>query len=393
MNQQQRIYLDNQATTPADPRVVEAMLPYFSDKFGNPHSDSHAFGAEASEAVEAARAQVAGLIGARPREIFFTSGATESNNIAIKGAALERRNTRRHVVTCVTEHLCVLNSVLELDDQGFDITYLPVDADGMIDLDELRAAVTGDTLLVSVMAVQNEVGVIQPMAEIGAICREAGACLHTDAAQAAGKIPLDVREMNIDLLSISGHKLYGPMGVGALYKRDDPEVRVAPVFSGGGQEQGVRPGTVPAPLAVGIGAACAIAAGEMAGEANRLRLLRDGLLQRITEAAPGIKLNGHAEKRIAGNLSISVEGLLADAMMAAMPDIAVSSGSACSSAESESSHVLRSLGLTDEQAEGSLRIGLGRFTTTDEINIAGDRLIEVITQLRTKGAANSVAAE
>ncbi len=393
MNQQQRIYLDNQATTPTDPRVVEAMLPYFSGKFGNPHSDSHAFGTEASEAVEAARAQVAGLIGARPHEIFFTSGATESNNIAIKGAALERRNIRRHVVTCVTEHLCVLNSVLELDDQGFDITYLPVDAEGMIVLDELRAAVTGDTLLVSVMAVQNEVGVIQPMAEIGAICREAGAFLHTDAAQAAGKIPLDVREMNIDLLSISGHKLYGPMGVGALYKREDPGVRVAPIFSGGGQELGVRPGTVPAPLAVGIGAACAIAAEEMAGEADRLRMLRDGLLQRITEAVPGIKLNGHAENRIAGNLNISVDGLLADAMMAAMPDIAVSSGSACSSADSESSHVLRSLGLTDEQAEGSLRIGLGRFTTADEIKIAGERLIEAITQLRMKGAANSVAAE
>ncbi len=383
MQKQSRpIYLDNQATTPTDPRVVDAMLPYFSEKFGNPHSGSHAFGWEAADAVENARARIAALIGAAPEEILFTSGATESNNIAIKGLARGSRNGRKHIVTCVTEHLCVLNSALDLEDEGFDVTYLHVDGDGLIDLDELRAAVTDKTLLVSIMAVQNEVGVIQPLAEIGAICRTAGAAFHSDAAQGAGKIVLDVKAMNIDLLSVTGHKLYGPMGVGALYVRGDANLRIESLFSGGGQEKGIRPGTVPAPLAVGFGEACALAAVEMNEEAVRLMNLRDKLLDRLRGDLDGVRLNGSAECRIPGNLNISIEGTRADKLMAALPDLALSSGSACSSAHSESSHVLRGLGLTDDQAESSLRIGLGRFTTEEEIDYAAGRLIEEITVLR-----------
>jgi cysteine desulfurase len=379
------IYLDNQATTPCDPRVVEAMLPYFTEAFGNPHSVHHAYGREAEAAVEAARARVAALIGAEAREIVFTSGATESNNLAIKGAARFHRERRPHVVTCVTEHKCVLESVRRLEREGMRVTRLAVDGEGLIDLDALDRAVTGETALVSIMAVNNEIGVIQPLAEIGALCRARGALFHTDAAQAAGKIPLDVEAMNIDLLSISAHKVYGPMGVGALYVRRRPRARIEPLFDGGGQERGVRSGTVPAPLCVGLGATCDIAAREMAEEAGRLGALAGRLREAVTARLTGVRLNGHATRRIPGNLNFCFAGVDGEALIEAMPGIAVSSGSACTSASVEPSYVLRALGLSDEAARASIRIGLGRFTTADEVDAAVEEIVAAVTRLREAG--------
>jgi cysteine desulfurase len=372
------VYLDNQATTPCDPRVVAAMLPFFTERFGNPHSAEHRMGRDAEEAVEQARAQVAALIGAEPREIILTSGATESNNIAIKGAARFARahgSDRTRVVTVATEHKCVLESVADLAAEGFEPVVLPVRPDGLLDPQTLAAAVDDRTLLVSVMAVNNEIGVIQDLAALVPIAKGAGALFHTDAAQAAGKIPLDVAALGVDLLSISGHKLYGPKGVGALYVRRRPRVRLSPLFSGGGQERGLRSGTLATPLIVGLGEACRIAASEMAEEAARLGSLRDSLHRRLAEALPGLKLNGSAAARIPGNLNLTFPRTQAAELMARAPDLCVSTGSACSSAGVEPSYVLRALGLSDQEASRTLRIGLGRFTSAADIDYAAAALI------------------
>ena len=372
------VYLDNQATTPCDPRVVAAMLPFFTERFGNPHSAEHAMGRDADAAVEDARAKVAALIGADVREVVFTSGATESNNIAIKGAARFAAglgDPRRRVVTAATEHKCVLESVADLGAEGFEPVVLPVRPDGRLDPDVLRAALATPALLVSVMAVNNETGVIQDIAALAAIARAAGALFHTDAAQAAGKIPLDVGPMGVDLLSLSGHKLYGPKGVGALYVRRRPRVRLAPLFSGGGQERGLRSGTLPAPLLVGLGEACRIAALEMVRDNARIAGLRDALFARLAAALPGLVLNGSAKHRIPGNLNLTFPVAHAVALMRAAPDLCVSTGSACSSAEVEPSYVLRALGLDEARARRTLRIGIGRFTSPADIDFAADALV------------------
>ena len=379
------IYFDYQATTPVDRRVLAAMLPYFTEKFGNPGSASHSFGREAEAAVESARARVAGLIGAEAREIVFTSGATESNNLAIKGAARFERSGRRHIVTVATEHKCVLESCRAVEAEGFRVSYLPVEPSGLVSLDRLADVVTPDTLLVTVMAVNNEIGVIQPLAEIGALCRERGVYFHTDAAQAAGKIPLDVEAMAIDLLSISGHKMYGPKGIGALYVRRRPRVRLEPLMSGGGQERGLRSGTLPAPLCVGLGEASRLAVAEMAAEAEWLDGLRRRLHRGLAARLPDLVLNGDAERRIAGNLNLAFPGVDAEALMASLPDLALSSGSACSSAAVEPSYVLRALGLDDALARASLRIGLGRFTEAAEVDYAVEAIAAAVERLRREG--------
>ncbi|MBV8739901.1 MAG: aminotransferase class V-fold PLP-dependent enzyme [Alphaproteobacteria bacterium] len=381
------IYLDNQATTRVDPRVLEAMLPYFTEHFGNPHSTSHVYGHVAAAAVEQARAEIAGLLHADPREIVFTSGATEANNLAIKGAAHFARAhptgaiVRDHIVTLTTEHKCVLESCAQLEREGFPVTYVGVEPNGLVALDKLKAALTERTLLVSVLAAHNEIGVIQPLAEIGALCRAHGVLFHTDAAQVAGKIPLDVEAMRIDLMSISGHKLYGPKGVGVLYVRRRPRVRLLPLFDGGGQERGVRSGTLPTPLCVGLGRAAAIAADEMADEAARLRQLRDRLHQGLARRVPGLGLNGDPEQRLPGNLNLSFPGTEAPFLIEACPSIAISTGSACTSAKVEPSYVLRALGLPDAVANSAIRIGLGRFNTAAEVDFAVDALAAAAMRL------------
>jgi cysteine desulfurase len=367
------VYLDNQATTPCDPRVVEAMLPWFTESFGNPHSMEHALGRAAEQAVERARAEVAALIGADPREVVFTSGATESNNLAIKGAArfaARQDDPRRRVVTVATEHKCVLESVADLQAEGFEPVILPVGGDGLLDPAALEATLAVPTLLVSVMAANNEIGVVQDLATLAAIAHRHGALFHTDAAQAAGKVPLDVAGLGIDLLSLSGHKLYGPKGVGALYVRRRPRVRLLPLFSGGGQERGLRSGTLPAPLIVGLGVACRIAAAEMAAETERIAALRERLLSGLSEAIPGLRLNGSTTRRLAGNLNLTFPAASAQALMAACPDLCLSTGSACTSAEIAPSHVLRAIGLSPEAAARTLRIGIGRFTSPADIDFA-----------------------
>ena len=371
------VYLDNQATTRCDPRVVSAMLPWFTEHYGNPHSVEHVMGIEAEAAVEDARAQVGALIGADAKEIVFTSGATESNNIAIKGAAryaLRSGNERRRIVAVATEHKCILESVADLADEGFEPVFLPVRADGLLDPDVLREALTVPTLLVSVMAVNNEIGVVQDIPALAAIAKQAGALFHTDAAQATGKIPLDLTGWKVDLASVSGHKLYGPKGVGALYVRRRPRVRLTPLFSGGGQERGLRSGTLPAPLIVGLGEACRLALSEMAEETKRLAALRELLLVRLRAAVPGVAINGSMTARIPGNLNVTFPSATATDLMSRMPDLCVSTGSACSSAAIEPSYVLRALGLSDEAASRTLRIGLGRFTSTADIDYAAAAL-------------------
>jgi cysteine desulfurase len=387
------IYLDYQATTPTDPRVVEEMLPYFNAQFGNPHSRSHQYGWEAEDAVEKARAQVAAIIGADPREIIFTSGATESNNLAIKGVMGFYGDRKNHIITTVTEHKCVLDTCRQLEQQGFEVTYLPVKPDGLVDLEELKAAITDKTAIVSIMTANNEIGVIQPVAEIGAICRERKVFFHSDCAQAVGKIPLDVNEMNIDLMSISGHKIYGPMGIGALFVRRKPRVRLVAQISGGGQERGMRSGTLPLPLCVGLGKACEIAMEEMATEAERLKYLRDRFMDRINENLPEVYLNGDLEHRLPGNLNLSFAFVEGEGLMMGIKDLAVSSGSACTSASLEPSYVLRALGVNEEMAHTSLRIGFGRFTTEEEVDAAADRIIGEVTRLREMSPLWEMAQE
>ncbi len=379
----QPIYLDYQATTPCDPRVVEKMLPYFTEKFGNPHSRNHAYGWEAEEAVEQAREQVAAIIGADAKEIIFTSGATESNNLAIKGVAQFYKDKKDHIVTVVTEHKCVLDTCRHLEQEGFKVTYLPVQPNGLIDMAELEAVVTDKTAIVSVMGVNNEIGVVQPLAEIGALCRKKGAFFHTDCAQAVGKIDLDVNAMNIDLMSISGHKIYGPKGIGALYVRRRPRVRLVPMINGGGQERGMRSGTLATMLCVGLGEACAIAKAEMGAEAERLRGMRDRLLGGLKQRLPEIYVNGDLDNRVAGNINISFAFVEGEGLMMGVKDLAVSSGSACTSASLEPSYVLRALGLDAEMAHTSLRFGIGRFTTQEDIDYAIDHTVKAVEHLRS----------
>ncbi len=383
------IYLDNQATTPLDPRVLEAMLPYFTEHFGNPHSESHVYGKNAAAAVELARADVARLINADPREIVFTSGATEANNLALKGAAhfgrahaAAGRPPRDRIIVLTTEHKCVLESAASLAREGFAVSYLPVEPSGLVSLERLAAALSERTLLVSVMAAHNEIGVIQPLAELGALCRAKGVLFHTDAAQAFGKIPLDVEAMKIDLMSISGHKIYGPKGVGALYVRRRPRVRLLPLIDGGGQERGLRSGTLPTPLCVGLGRAAALAFAEMGEEAARLRGLRDRLQANLMRRVDGLTINGDTEHRLPGNANLSFPGLTASELIEACPSVAMSTGSACTSATVEPSYVLRALGLSDMLANGSIRLGLGRFTTASEVDFAIDAIAAAAGRLR-----------
>jgi len=372
------VYLDNHATTPLDPRVLAAMRPWWEENFANPHSVEHAMGREAEEAVEAARAEIAALIGAEAREIVLTSGATESNNLAIKGAArfaAAQGNERRRIVTLATEHKCVLESVRDLAAEGFEPVVLPVRPDGLLDLDLLRETLDERVLLVSVMAVNNEIGVVQDLAAIGAMAKEAGALFHTDAAQGCGRIPLDVEEIRADLLSISGHKIYGPKGIGALYVRRRPRVRLAPLFSGGGQERGFRSGTLPAPLVVGLGEAARLAAAEGLLDAGRIAGQRDRFLAALRTEVPDIRLNGDPERRVPGNLNLTFPGGVdAQAIMAAAPDVCVSTGSACSSATVEPSYVLKAIGLPEAEARATLRIGIGRFTSPADVDRAAASL-------------------
>ena len=376
------IYLDYQSTTPCDPRVLAAMMPYFTEEFGNPHSRSHAYGWRAEEVVEEARAKVAQLIKADTKAVIFTSGATESNNLALKGVAHFYKDQKDHIITCATEHKCVLDSCRHLEQEGFKVTYLPVNNLGIIDLDQLREAITDRTSLVSIMAVNNEIGVIQPLAEIGKICRERGVFFHTDAAQAVGKIPLDVEAMNIDLLSISGHKIYGPKGIGALYVRRKPRVRLTSLITGGGQERGMRSGTLSPPLCVGLGEACAIASAEMATEHARLTALRDRFYKTITTELEEVYLNGDMTQRIPGNLNISFAFVEGEGLMMGIKDLAVSSGSACTSASLEPSYVLKALGVEEDMAHTSLRVGFGRFTTEAEVDTAAQKIIQEVKRLR-----------
>lgn len=379
------IYLDYQATTPVDERVLDAMLPFFRETFGNPHSSDHKHGWMAEEAVEAARRQVASIIGATPKEIVFTSGATEANNLAIKGAAHAADPDRRHIVTCATEHKCVLESCARMEREGFDVTILGVGSDGLIDPNELADALTDRTLLVSIMAVNNEIGVVQPLAEIGAMCRERGVYFHTDAAQAVGKIPIDVNEMKIDLLSLTAHKVYGPKGIGALYVRRRPRVRLVAEMDGGGQERGLRSGTVPAPLAVGLGMACAIAQEEMAAESERLTALRDRFLERLRAGVPDTHVHGDLMQRIPGNLNLSFPDLDARDLMMRLDGLSISTGSACTSAIVEPSHVLQALGVDARLLHNALRIGLGRYTTEDEVDRAAEDIVAAVNGLRATG--------
>lgn len=387
------IYFDYQATTPVDPRVLEEMMPYFTEKFGNPHSNGHQFGWESEAAGEKAREQVADLIGANPKEIVFTSGATESNNMALKGVAKFYGEKKNHIITCVTEHKCVLDSCRNLEREGFDVTYLPVDNNGLIDLKQLEEAITEKTCIVSIMFANNEIGVIQPIKEIGAICRKNKVFFHTDAAQAFGKLPIDVEEMNIDLMSISGHKIYAPKGVGALYVRRRPRVRLAPLINGGGQERGMRSGTLPTPLVVGLGKAAEIAGQEMGAENERINAMYDKLYGSLVSNIKDVFLNGHPTQRIKSNLNLSFAYIEGESMIMAIKDLAVSSGSACTSASLEPSYVLREIGVGEDLAHTSIRFGIGRFTTWEEIDYAIEKVTGAIDKLREMSPLWEMAQE
>ncbi len=377
------VYLDHHATTPVDPRVLEAMLPFFREGFGNAASVSHAYGWHAEAAVEDARERLAAALGARPREIVFTSGATESNNLAILGAAEGDRRRRQHVITLATEHPAVLDPCRHLAARGFDVSVLDVDEHGIVDLDELEATVGEQTLLVSIMVANNEIGVLQPVEEIGRLCRERGVLFHSDAAQAAGRLRLQVDAAPFDLLSISAHKMYGPKGVGALFVRSRrPRARLSPRQYGGGHERALRPGTLPVPLIVGMARALEIAMDELESESRRLQELRERLWKQIACRLSGVHLNGHPERRLPGNLNVSFEGVDGERLLLALPEVAVSSGSACASGRPEPSHVLAALGLSLELARASLRFGLGRGTTEDEIDRAAARVVEEVRKQR-----------
>jgi cysteine desulfurase len=377
------IYLDNHATTRVDPRVVDAMLPYFTAKYGNAASRHHAFGRVANEAVQAAREQIARLLGASAREIIFTSGATESNNLAIRGVASMYRNRGDHIITASTEHHAVLDPCLRLGREGLQVTVLPVASDGRVDPQQLCDAITERTILVSIMAANNEIGTLAPLKEIGQVCKKKGVLLHTDVVQALGKTPFDVEDLGIDLASVTAHKLYGPKGVGALYvRRREPHVRLTPLFDGGGHEQGLRSGTLPVPSIVGFGKACELCQHEGTAEAERLLGLRERLREGIQSQLEEIRLNGHPTVRLPGNLNLSFGYVEGEALMMSMRDIAVSSGSACTSASVEPSYVLRAIGLSDELARSSLRFGLGRFNTVAEIDFTIETVVQAVKRLR-----------
>ncbi|KAJ1905000.1 cysteine desulfurase [Coemansia sp. IMI 209127] len=376
------IYLDAQATTPLDPRVLDAMMPYMTESYGNPHSRTHKYGWESERAVDTAREQVAGLIGAHPKEIIFTSGATEANNTAIKGVARFYKGKKNHIITTQTEHKCVLDSCRVLQEEGFEVTYLPVSKGGLINMDELKEAIRPTTALVSIMTVNNEIGVIQNVKAIGKLCRERRVFFHTDAAQAAGKIPMDVGEMNIDLMSISGHKLYGPKGVGALYVRRRPRVRLEPIITGGGQERGIRSGTVPSPLVIGMGAAAALASREMEYDHAHISRLADLLISGIQARVSHVIRNGDADHMYQGCVNLSFSFIEGESLLMALKNVALSSGSACTSASLEPSYVLRALGAEDDMAHSSIRFGLGRFTTESEVDYVVRNVEAHVNRLR-----------
>jgi len=377
------IYMDNHATTACDPRVFEAMRPYFTEVFGNSASRNHQFGWEAEEAVENGRKQVASLIGATSKEIVFTSGATESDNLAIKGVADMYYERGDHIITLVTEHKAVLDTCKKLEKRGFKVTYLPVGSDGLVSPDDIKNAMTDKTILVSVMIANNEIGVIQPIAEIGRICRERGVLFHTDATQGVGKIPFNVHELNVDLASLSGHKIYGPKGVGALYvRRKNPRVVVVPMMDGGGHERGMRSGTLNVTGIVGLGKACEIAGEEMSAENERMFTLKERLRTGIMDEIPDVYINGHPTERLPGNLNISFAYVEGESLLMGINDIAVSSGSACTSASLEPSYVLKALGVGEELAHSSIRFGLGRFNTEEEVDYTVGRVNEAVNRLR-----------
>merc|ERR1711992_400760 len=376
------LYLDAQSTTPMDPRVLDAMLPYMTSYYGNPHSRTHQYGWESETAMEKAREQIADLLGADAKEIIFTSGATESNNISVKGVARFYKSKKNHVITTQTEHKCVLDSCRQLENEGFEVTYLPVQTNGRVDIEEFEAAIKPTTALASVMFVNNEIGVVQPIKEIGEICRANKVFLHTDAAQAVGKIPIDVNDMKIDLMSISGHKVYGPKGVGALYVRRRPRVRVEPIQSGGGQERGLRSGTVPTPLVVGLGEACRLAKAEMDYDHAYISRLSNKLKDMINSELESVVYNGDPENTYAGCVNLSFALVEGESLLMAIKDIAVSSGSACTSASLEPSYVLRAIGAEEELAHSSIRFGIGRFTTEEEVDYTAERCIKEVQRLR-----------
>jgi cysteine desulfurase len=385
------IYMDNHATTRLDPRVLEAMMPYLTDAYGNAASRSHGFGWAADQAVEKARAQVAKLIGATAREIVFTSGATESDNLAITGwfqasvqGSVQAAGSRGHVITQATEHNAVLDTCRWLEKQGCRVTILPVDAEGLIRLDDLRLAIEGDKpVLVTILAANNEIGTIQPIDAIGTLCREHGVLFHTDAAQAVGKIPIDVSRTNVDLLSISGHKIYGPKGIGALYvRRRNPRVELTEQMHGGGHERGMRSGTLNVPGIVGLGAACELALAELESESVRLAALRDHLQSKLESGLDRVRINGSQQNRLPGNLNMTFENVDSETLMMGLKDVALSSGSACTSAKIEPSHVLRAIGLSEESAHSTIRFGLGRFNTEEEVDHVAERLVDVVKKLR-----------
>ncbi|MBI2879093.1 MAG: IscS subfamily cysteine desulfurase [Candidatus Rokubacteria bacterium] len=390
------IFMDSHSTTPVDPRVLEAMLPYFTERFGHPGSRNHPFGWEAEKAVDEARERIARLIGARdPKEVVFTSGGTESDNLALKGVAAMYREKGTHVVTTAIEHRAVLDVARRLEKQGFAVTYVPVGHDGLVDPEAIRGAITDKTILISVMFANNEIGTLQPIAEIGKIAKERGVLFHTDATQAVGKVPVDVEAMGIDLLTCSAHKIYGPKGIGALYvRRKNPRVRIAPIIDGGGHERGARSGTVPVPLAVGFGTAAEICREGMAEEAVRLARLRDALQDKILSSVDEVYLNGHPEKRLPHNLNVSfayVEG--ESVLMGVNKEVAISSGSACTSATLEPSYVIAALGVDPELAHSSIRFGLHRFNTEEEVEYVGGRIVEVVIRLREMSPLYELAKE
>jgi cysteine desulfurase len=388
------IYMDSHSTTQVDPSVLEAMLPYFTEKFGNAASRNHAFGWEAEAAVDVARQQLASLINADPKEIIFTSGATESDNLALRGVADMYREKGDHIITAATEHRAILDTAKRLEKMGFSVTYLPVQADGLVDPEAVGKAITPKTILISIMLANNEIGTINPVAEIGKIAKERGVLFHSDATQAVGKIPVDVQAMGIDLMSFSAHKLYGPKGVGALYvRRKNPRVRLAPMIDGGGHERGMRSGTLPVPLIVGFGKAAEICQQLMPEESRRLAALRDRLQDSILSRMDEVYLNGHPIKRLPHNLNLSFAYVEGESLLMGLKDIALSSGSACTSATLEPSYVLRALGVGSDLAHSSIRYGLSRFNTEEEVDFVAKRTIDIVTKLRDMSPLYEMAKE
>ena len=388
------IYMDYHATTPMDPRVFEAMKPYFMDTFGNAASRNHSFGWEAEEAVEKSRKQIAELIGATNKEIVFTSGATESNNLALKGVAEMYAEKGNHIITAATEHKAILDTCKRLEKEGIRVTYLPVQANGLVDLELLKEAITDKTILISIMYANNEIGVIQPIAEIGKIAKSKGALLHSDATQAVGKVPVNVIKDNIDLMSLSGHKMYGPKGVGALYvRRKNPRVQITAQMDGGGHERGMRSGTLNVPGIVGLGAACAICQAGMPEESKRMAYLRDKLRNKLESELDQVYINGTMDHRLPNNLNISFAYVEGESLLMGINDIAVSSGSACTSATLEPSYVLKALGAGDDLAHSSIRFGLGRFNTEEEVDYVAAKVIDVVKKLRELSPLYEMAKE